>query len=136
LRFAIQLSPEVHAVQVLGARADCRDLSGSWPVLVEAPLRAAGIEPPRLTVLPSSYRRLYDPLIRYVQSLCARYPDREIAVVVPELVERKWYHALLHTHRATVLTALLILKGGPRVIVMNTPWYLRGNPACRTGTCQ
>jgi hypothetical protein len=30
----------------------------------------------------------------------------------------------LRTHRASVLKALLLLKGGPRVIVINTPWYL------------
>jgi hypothetical protein len=30
----------------------------------------------------------------------------------------------LGTHRASVLKALLLLKGGPRLIVINTPWYL------------
>jgi hypothetical protein len=43
---------------------------------------------------------------------------------VPELVDRRWYQMLLRSHRATLLKGLLLLRGGPRVIVINTPWYL------------
>lgn len=32
---------------------------------------------------------------------------------------------LLHTHCATQLKTLLLLKGDPRVVTINTPWYLR-----------
>jgi hypothetical protein len=48
-----------------------------------------------------------------------------VAVLVPELIQRRWYHFLLRSHRSTVLKALLLLRGGPRVIVINTPWYIR-----------
>jgi hypothetical protein len=47
-----------------------------------------------------------------------------VAVVVPELVDRKWYDLFLGSHRATLLKGLLWLRGGPRVLVINTPWYL------------
>jgi len=49
--------------------------------------------------------------------LTKEHPDRLIAVIVPELVERRWYHYLLHNHAASVLKALLLF-------VINTPWYL------------
>jgi hypothetical protein len=125
LRFAVTLSPEVHAVQVLGGDADSADLRPRWDELVAAPLRRIGRPPPRLEVLPSSYRRLFKPLLAYVHRVQADHPGQDIAVVVPELVPRRWYHALLHTHRATVLKALLRVRGGPRVIIIDTPWHLR-----------
>jgi hypothetical protein len=51
-------------------------------------------------------------------------PSRQIAVIIPELVERRWYHHLLHNQRASVLKALLLLRGDQRVVVINVPWYL------------
>jgi hypothetical protein len=124
LRLAVTLSPEARAVQVLGADAETRDLSGRWEELVEAPLRGAGIAPPHLDCVPSGYRRLFAPLVAYIVRISDEHADRDVVVVIAEMVERRWYHALLRTHRASVLKALLLLKGGPRVIVINTPWYL------------
>jgi hypothetical protein len=46
--------------------------------------------------------------------LSAKKPDREIAVIVPELVEHKWYHYALHNQRAQGLKALL-LRGNQRI---------------------
>ena len=125
LRFALKLSADVRAVQVIGGPdIECENLESRWPALVEEPLRAFGLTAPRLDLVRSKYRRLYRPLLGYVERVRDRHPDREIAVVVPEQVEQRWYHKLLHTHRASVLKALLLLKGGPRVIIINTPWYL------------
>ena len=53
-----------------------------------------------------------------------KYPNRYLAVVVPEFVERHWYHYLLHNQRASVLKALLLVKGDQRISVINVPWYL------------
>jgi hypothetical protein len=50
--------------------------------------------------------------------------DREVAVLVPELVEERWYYYLLHNQRAAWLKALLLLKGNQRIIVIDVPWYL------------
>lgn len=38
----------------------------------------------------------------------------------PELLAVRWYQYLLHNHRSTVLKALLLLKGNPRIIVIKT----------------
>jgi hypothetical protein len=46
-------------------------------------------------------------------------------VLVPELVERRWYYYLLHNQRVTALKVVLYTKGNGRIIVINVPWYLR-----------
>ncbi|OJH38033.1 APC family permease [Cystobacter ferrugineus] len=125
LRFALTISPEVHAVQVRAHPRECGDLAARWKSHVEEPLRSAGLPMPRLVVLDSTYRQLVDPLLGYVRELSAAHPESFIAVIVPELIERRWYHFLLHSHTATLLKMMLLFRGGPRVVVINAPWYLR-----------
>jgi len=60
-----------------------------------------------------------------VMELERRNPDREIAVMVPEMVERRWYYQALHNQRGNLLKGLLYLKGSERIMVINAPWYLR-----------
>jgi hypothetical protein len=45
-------------------------------------------------------------------------------VIVPELVERHWYHYPLHNQRAEVLKALLLVKGSRNIVLINVPWYI------------
>jgi hypothetical protein len=45
-------------------------------------------------------------------------------VLIPELVEARWYHNLLHNKRAGTLKALLLLRGDENIVVINVPWYL------------
>jgi hypothetical protein len=104
-----------HAVQ---------DLRHAWARRVEEPARAAGLRPPELTVVRSRYRQVVDPLLEFVHRLARRDPDRFVAVLVPELVEPRWYHFLLFSHTATVMKMLLLFRGGPQVVVVNAPWYL------------
>lgn len=48
-----------------------------------------------------------------------------IAVILPDLVEARWWEYLLHTQRANVLRSLPLLKGHQRVAVISVPpWYL------------
>ncbi|BDG03170.1 APC family permease [Anaeromyxobacter oryzae] len=124
LRFALGISPRVHAVQVLAAGHAHEDLSTRWADAVERPCRAAGLPPPELAVLRSRYRQVVDPLLGYVHRLAAEDRSRFIAVLVPELVEARWYHYLLFSHTATLLKMMLLFRGGPQVVVVNAPWYL------------
>jgi len=75
-------------------------------------------------VLPSRYRLILAPIVDYVLETEQCCPNQQVAVLIPELVERRWYHHLLHNKRASVLKALLLLKGNQRIIVINVPWYL------------
>ncbi|QSQ28164.1 APC family permease [Pyxidicoccus parkwayensis] len=125
LRFAMSISSEVHAVQVRAHPEECENLEARWPAQVEQPLRTAGQPVPKLVVLQSSYRSLVDPLLGYVRGLAAAHPNRFVAVLVPEFIERRWYHYILHSHTATLLKMMLLFRGGPQVVVINAPWYLR-----------
>jgi hypothetical protein len=129
LRLAISMSPDVQVVQVFSEDPAMDDLRRDWDETVEGPLREAGFVPPQLVLLRSPYREFFGPLLRHVRAQVDANPRRYVAVVVPELVDRRWYEFLLGSHRATLLKGLLLLRGGPRVIVINTPWYLRDDDA-------
>jgi amino acid transporter len=124
LRFALRLSPEVYALQVLLDDPRVEDLSGEWRALVEEPAKEKGVPAPRLSVVRSRYRRLFRPLLGFITTLARAHPDRQVAVVVPEMVESHWYHYLLHNHTASILKWLLLLRGGKGVVIVNTPFYL------------
>lgn len=125
LRLAISMSPDVQVVQVFAEDLAMEDLRRDWRDMVECPLREAGFKAPALVLLRSPYREFFGPLLHHVRALVDANPRRYVAVVVPELVDRKWYELLLGSHRATLLKGLLWLRGGPRVLVISTPWYLR-----------
>jgi hypothetical protein len=125
LRFAMQISPEVVAVHVGVTEEREQALREQWQQEVEQPARRAGLPVPRLVVIDSPYRRLFAPLIDYVRRLEREHSNREIAVIIPELVQQHWYEALLHGHRAEVLKARLLLDEDQRIVLINVPWYLR-----------
>ncbi|MBC8140276.1 MAG: APC family permease [Armatimonadetes bacterium] len=125
LRFALRLSPDVVGVHVSTDSAEAFALQEQWREFVTEPATAAGLNPPRLAVVSSPYRRLFNPLLDYINFLKREIPEnRQIAVVIPELVESHWSQYLLHNQRATGLKAALLLRGDNRVVVINVPWYL------------
>jgi hypothetical protein len=107
---------------------DCGEGSGAfrqeWCRYVEQPTQQAGVAKPQLVVLDSPYRLILAPIVDYVLEAEQAFPNQQIAVLIPELVQRRWYHHLFHNKRASVLKALLLLKGNQRIIVINVPWYL------------
>ena len=130
LRFALRLSPDVIGVHVSVAedgspQEEQDDLRRLWAREVEEPTRRAGLPVPRLEIIPSPFRRVVKPLLDFVRALQGRSPGRIVAVVVPELVETRWWELLLHNHLATALKAALLLSGLRRVVVINIPWYLK-----------
>ena len=122
LQFALTLSSEVQALHI-----DCEKDSGNfrqtWDRDVEGPAKQAGLVAPRLVVLQSPYRFVITPILDYILELERSNPDRQLAVLIPELVERHWYHYFLHNQRAELLRALLLAKGNRRIILVNVPWY-------------
>ena len=124
LEFALTLSPDVTAVHV-AAEDDQGRLQAQWPRMVDAPAKRAGLEPPKLVVLPSPYRLVVLPIVDYVLQVEAANRGRRVAVIVPELVEQHWYHYPLHNKRAEILKWWLLLRGNPRIVLVNVPWYLK-----------
>jgi len=99
-------------------------LQENWNRLVAEPVAQAGGTPPTLVNLASPYRLVVKPILDYVLDMEAKNPGRQIAVIVPELVERHWYHYLLHNQRAELLKALLLVKGSRNIVLINVPWYI------------
>jgi amino acid transporter len=124
LRFALSVSPDVIGVHVsCGEQTD--ELQEKWGTLVEKPVCELGLAMPRLAVVESPYRFVVSPILEYVLELERTNPGRQIAVMIPEMVERRWYYQFLHNQRGAVLKALLYLKGSRRIIVINAPYYLQ-----------
>jgi amino acid transporter len=124
LRFAYMISREVRAVYIDVDEDDAADLRKDWNRFAEEPARQSGLPAPELVVIPSPYRMVMRPILNYVLQMERNNPDREIAVVVPELVQRRWYHFLMHNQRANILKTWLLVGGCKRIIVINVPWYL------------
>ena len=123
LEFASRLSPEIIAVHVEpGDHSEF--LHMDWERYVDQPFRAAGIEPPKLTTLPSPYRFIVVPIVQFVLELSEKHPDRKIVVVIPELVEDHWYEYFLHNQRARLLEWTLLVRGNQRIFTVSSPYYI------------
>jgi amino acid transporter len=123
LEFASRLSPEIIAIHVEpGEHSEL--LRTEWERYVDLPFRAAGAEPPKLTILPSPYRFIIVPIVQYILELSEKHPDRRIVVVIPELVEERWYEYFLHNQRARLLEWTLLVRGNERIFAVSAPYYI------------
>ena len=127
LQFAMTLSPDVvaiHLLQLAGPETedDGEALKGEWRRDVTEPLEARGLKAPRLMLLASPYRQLHGPLMDVIAKIDEDTPGRSVAVLIPELVKRRWWERFLHNQRADRLRRMLAEHGGPRVNVIITPW--------------
>ncbi len=124
LQFALEIADEVEAVHVR-AEEDDNDLRPHWKELVEIPAQQKGLKPPELKTLASPYRYVLNPILSHIEDIARKNPGRQIAVIIPEKVEKHWYGFLLHNQRAALLKAMLYFAGNKQIIVMNIPWYLQ-----------
>jgi len=123
LQFALNLSSEVNVVHV-ECPVNKDELLRQWSEVVAEPLKRSGLPVPRLTFLDSPYRFIINPIVEYVLNLEKQHPDREIAVIIPELVEKHWYQYFLHNQRASWLKAALLRRGTQRIAIIDVPWHL------------
>jgi amino acid transporter len=123
LRFAMKLSDEVQAVHV-DAEECYPEVQKMWQRNVAAPFFEAGKVAPELVLVESPYRFVLGPLVDYILKVECECPDRQVAVLVPELVVKHWWQTPLHNQRAQVLKLLLLMRGNQRIMVINIPWYL------------
>ncbi|MEK6279866.1 MAG: amino acid permease [Acidobacteriota bacterium] len=79
----------------------------------------AGVQ---LVVLPSPYRELTRPLLRYIARLERKHDNDMVTVVLPEFVPAKWWQHLLHNQSSLMLKGALLFKKG--VIVTSVPYHL------------
>jgi amino acid transporter len=124
LRFALKISDEIYVLHIAGDEQTMVRLEEGWVRLVREPATKAGLQPPKLIIIYSPFRQMYKPLIEVVSDLKRAHPDRDIAVIIPELIGTRWYHYVLHNQTAAVMVAYLRLSGFRKVVVINVPWYL------------
>lgn len=124
LRYAWTLSNEIQVLHVRSPE-DTERLRIEWADFVEKPARAAGLPSPQLVVLDSPYRYIVKPIVEYALRQQNEHPDRNITVLVPELVESHWYHYLLHNNRPEAIRALLLFNGNQRIAVVSIPYHLK-----------
>jgi len=123
LTFAVTISHDVVAVHIDSGEKTVY-LKDNWPYFVEQPALEIGISPPKLVTISSPYRFVITPIVDFVLDLAHKNPDRLVAVVIPEVVERRWYYHMLHNQRGAALKTMLYFKGSEQVIVVNMPWYV------------
>ena len=80
----------------------------------------AGVQ---LVVLPSPYRELTRPLLRYITRLEKKNENDVVTVLLPEFVPAKWWQHLLHNQSSLMLKGALLFKEG--VIVISVPYHLK-----------
>jgi amino acid transporter len=123
VEFASRISSEMIVAHVEDGEQECV-VTENFHQYIEAPFREAGLTLPRLVILPSPYRFVVVPVVKFVLELSAKYPERRIVVVIPELVEKRWYEYFLHNQRGRMLELLLLVHGNKRVFSLSAPYYL------------
>jgi len=123
LRFALKISDQVQAVHV-DAEECSEAVRQMWERNVVAPVAESGRPVPELILLTSPYRFVITPLVEHILKVEREHPDRQIAVLIPELIVRHWFQTPLHNQRAQLLKLLLLVRGNQRTTVINIPWYL------------
>jgi amino acid transporter len=123
IQIAYGLSQDVHIVHIQEEQS-ARDFSSEWRVDVQPSIERARLPKPNLVILKSPYRKVITPILNYIWQLEGKNPESVIAVLVPQLIESRWYYSLLHNRRADVLKTVLLLKGRNRILIINVPWNL------------
>ncbi|MFJ9029659.1 APC family permease [Streptomyces sp. NPDC102274] len=75
-----------------------------------------------LRIVLSPYRATVAPLISYLESLHHQRPDLTITVILPEIVERHWWHRLLRSPLAGRLRRAL--RSLPKIVVTTVPFHV------------
>jgi hypothetical protein len=114
LALADRLSSDVRTVYCGADPGETTEVRQEW-------VRAFPDRP--LTVLPSPYRSIVEPLREYVRALRAEHPARPVVLVVPEVVPRRWWQQALHNQTALFLKGAFLFE--PGVYVMSVPYWLR-----------
>ena len=123
LRFALSISAEVFCIHVKNDEGE-QPLAPLWQKNVIQPLQRANLPQPTLIQIESPTRRILGPILDQVDALEKANPTRQLLVLLPELIESRWYFYLLHNQRAALLKTMLYLRGARQTVVANISWYL------------
>jgi len=130
LRFGMLLSTDVFALHLSNLEGDAAEdeaarVRQDWAERVERPARAAGLPPPKLQLIRTPFREFITPLLDQIDQFKRKFPHRLVAVIIPEVVEKHWWQAVLHSRRAHRLRSALRKREDYRVVVIDLPWFLQ-----------
>ena len=88
-------------------------LSKQWDEMnIQVPLR----------IVPSPYRDISMPLIKYIKARRAEFGSEVVTVYTPQYIVGRWWENLLHNHKARRIRQKLMLVHG--VTIALVPWLL------------
>ena len=114
LNYARLTSDDVRAVYIETEPGRTPTLKKDWQAHVDGDIP--------LVIMESPYRSLIGPLLRYIDAVQKERSDDVVTVVLPELVSRKLWHALLHNQAGPLLKLALLNRRD--VIVTNVRYFL------------
>jgi amino acid transporter len=114
LDYALALTKDVTAVHVSIDTDQTETLRHKWGLWGKGA---------RLVVIESPYRTFLEPLLDYVNELCAvLQPNERLTIVVPQFIPRHWWHNLLHTQTAFWLRFMLLNQKS--IVITEIPYQV------------
>jgi len=114
LRYARSLSDDLTAVYVAVDPVEAEKIKDKWEAWGD------GV---RLVVIESPYRRLIEPIVKYINEMAESQSAQEmLTVVVPQFVPAHWWHKVLHMNTASVLRQRLLNQRD--IVVMEVPYHM------------
>lgn len=113
LQYAKTLTADVEAIHV--------ELNPESTELLKANWEKWGCDIP-LKLLPSPFRTINEPVLKYIDDLHNNPEESWITVIVPEFVTKRFWHNILHNQTALLLKTLLHFRKG--IIVTTVRFHL------------
>ena len=120
LAYARSISPYVTAAHIAMDEQEVEAVQTKWDRLQK---RLSPDEETNLVVIESPYRSLLRPLLAYIDTVHANYPETTLTVILPEFVVAHWWEFPLHNQTAFQLKTALL--GRPGIAVTDIPQHLR-----------
>jgi len=114
IAYARSLSDDIRAVHVSMSDEETAKIKAKWEKW------DIGIP---LEILPSPYRSLTAPLLRYINGLQKKEQARFVTVIIAEFLPKHWWQRLLHNQSALWLRAMLQWR--PNTVIVTVPFHLK-----------
>ena len=120
LAYARSITPHVTVAHVAMDEQEVEEMQSKWERLQK---HLAPEEETYLVVIESPFRSLLRPLLAYIDTVHAMYPEDTLTVILPEFVVAHWWEYPLHNQTAFQLKTALL--GRPGIVVTDIPQHLR-----------
>ena len=120
LAYARSISPYVTAAHVALDEQDVATVQEKWERLQK---HLTSEEETALVVIESPYRSLLRPLLAYIDTVHAMYPEDSLTIILPEFVVAHFWEIPLHNQTALQLKTALLNRTG--IVVTDIPQHLR-----------